>query len=563
MAAQHLNLARKWRSKQFHNIVGQELSVRMLKNGLYLNQFFPVYLFSGQRGCGKTSTARVFAAALNCIELPHFQKDPKSFVVPCLQCDSCTAMGKGNHPDFIEIDAASHTGVDNVRTIIDAAALLPVMGNKKIYLIDEAHMLSKAAFNAFLKILEEPPESVIFMLATTDPQKIIDTVRSRCFQLFFNAIETEVLVKHVEQVCKEETIKVEKEALYTIVKETEGSARDALNLLEQVRFSHGAVTQESVLSALGHLSEEQLLGIFGCIVAKDKQKLVRYLQDIKFETYNAVSIWQKFQELVRTALYAKCGASNYSLIQNKERFEKVLRAVSQQQLGFYLQQLYEHEMVLLKTTVQHGLLEILFMSMCGKEEAPTITVAPQAQPITAVSAQKKTVQSVVQTSDAPVSQLTEDGSEKWAQFLQKIEGISDPLLNSIFKQSEFKQFDRKNSKLIVSFAKDVSFFGEWLKETEPIWMGFLKSVFGATIEFISEFKVKKKTDTALIKVKAGVSKDPSVEATGSPNRIVSPTMQRRATIVNVSDKEKWKTANELLEAFGGTIVEVQESEKAE
>ena len=562
MAAQHLNLARKWRSKQFNEIVGQELSVRMLKNGLYLNQFFPVYLFSGQRGCGKTTTARVFAAALNCAELANFQKDPKAIVVPCLQCNSCTAMAEGKHPDFIEIDAASHTGVDNVRTIIDAAALLPVMGNKKLYLIDEAHMLSKAAFNAFLKILEEPPDSVIFMLATTDPQKIIDTVRSRCFQLFFNAIETETLVKHVENVCKTENIKVQKEALYTIVKETEGSARDALNLLEQVRFSHGAVTQESVLGALGHLSEEQLLGIFGCIVAKDKQKLVRYLQDIKFETYSAISVWAKFQELVRTALYAKCGASNYSLIQNKERFEKVLRAVSQQQLNYYLQQLYENEMVLLKTTVQHGLLELLFMSMCGKEEAPLIAAEPQVQPTATFSAQKKTTQSIAPVSEPVVVQQNAQYSEQWDQFLQKIEGLSDPLLASIFKQSEFKQFDKKSSKLIISFAKDVAFFAEWLKETESVWMGFLKNVFGDTIEFAPEFKVEQKTDTSSVKV---TTEKPQVTAqtVGSPNKIASPAAQKRATIVNVSNKEKWKTANELLEAFGGTIVEVQESEKAE
>ncbi|HZW61234.1 MAG TPA: AAA family ATPase, partial [Candidatus Babeliales bacterium] len=154
-----LNLARKWRSRNFDQIVGQELSVKMLKNSLYLGQFFPVYLFSGQRGCGKTSTARVFAAAVNCKQLPSFQQNPKNFSIPCLTCESCTAMMQGQHPDFFEIDAASHTGVDTIRQIIDASQLLPLMGAKKIYLIDEAHMLSKASFNALLKILEEPPRS--------------------------------------------------------------------------------------------------------------------------------------------------------------------------------------------------------------------------------------------------------------------------------------------------------------------------------------------------------------------------------------------------------------------
>ena len=131
MSNANLNLARKWRSKTFDQIIGQELPIRMLKNSLYLESFFPVYLFSGQRGCGKTTMARIFAAAVNCEQLPEFQKNPKSHSVPCLKCFSCQSMMAGKHPDFIEIDAASHTGVDNVRQIIDAASLLPVHGQKK------------------------------------------------------------------------------------------------------------------------------------------------------------------------------------------------------------------------------------------------------------------------------------------------------------------------------------------------------------------------------------------------------------------------------------------------
>lgn len=184
MKNHNLNLTRKWRSKQFDQVVGQDLSVKILKNSLYKGYLFPVYLFSGQHGCGKTSVARIFASAINCELLSTFQKDPQSTKIPCLICASCKAMGGNNHPDFFEIDAASHTGVDNIRMIIDSSSLLPLMGKTKIYLIDEAHMLSKAAFNAFLKILEEPPASVVFILATTDIDKIIDTVKSRCFQLF-------------------------------------------------------------------------------------------------------------------------------------------------------------------------------------------------------------------------------------------------------------------------------------------------------------------------------------------------------------------------------------------
>src|SRR3990167_2642348 len=235
MSAVQLNLARKWRSKRFDEIVGQPLPVRMLKNSLFLSQFFPVYLFAGQRGCGKTTTARVFAAAINCERLPLFQKNPREELLPCLVCTSCKAMASGDHPDFIEMDAASNTGVDNVRLIIDAASLLPVLGHKKIYLIDEAHMLSKAAFNAFLKLLEEPPASVLFMLATTEPDKILDTVRSRSFQIFFNFVDNLELTYLLERICIKEGIKYSFDALELISRESEGSVRDAQNILERVR----------------------------------------------------------------------------------------------------------------------------------------------------------------------------------------------------------------------------------------------------------------------------------------------------------------------------------------
>src|SRR3990167_1079967 len=269
MSAVQLNLARKWRSKRFDEIVGQPLPVRMLKNSLFLSQFFPVYLFAGQRGCGKTTTARVFAAAINCERLPLFQKNPREELLPCLACVSCKAMASGDHPDFIEMDAASNTGVDNVRLIIDAASLLPVLGHKKIYLIDEAHMLSKAAFNAFLKLLEEPPASVLFMLATTDPYKIIDTVRSRCFQLFFTALPSSALQEHLEVICAAESIQVEQSALALIVRETEGSARDAINLLEQVRFAHSVVTEQAVAQLLGRVSEQELFALVQALVVSD------------------------------------------------------------------------------------------------------------------------------------------------------------------------------------------------------------------------------------------------------------------------------------------------------
>jgi DNA polymerase-3 subunit gamma/tau len=569
---QRLNLARKWRSQQFEEIVGQELAVRMLKNGLYLDKLFPVYLFSGQRGCGKTTTARVFSAALNCEQLPDFRANPKNIVVPCLSCGSCQAMKKGNHPDFIEMDAASHTGVDNVRMIVEAASLMPVMGNKKIYLIDEAHMLSKAAFNAFLKILEEPPEAVIFMLATTDPQKIIETVKSRCFQLFFGAIDADRLVDHLKEVCQKESIKAEEQALYTIVKETEGSARDALNLLEQVRFSAGLVSQTSVLKSLGHLSESQLLGILEKIVAADVPGLITYLQEIQFESHNALGIWTKFIELIRTALFIKYGAISSVGIENKERFEKLVRKASIAQLGNCLQLLYEQELLLLKTTVQHGLLEMVFLKMAGmqKVEMGSVQVATEkiVQQVSASSEvvmEKKTNLDEPVVATVPQTQVQQESSAVlWQQFVEKVASMSEPLLSSIFKQAEFISFDQTSSELVVKFKQDTGLFGEWLKETETVWMKFLKEIFGDSVQYKPQFsQLGQQAPLKKVIEKKVVEQTHKQPVGASPNKIVSPTAARKATLVDISDKEKWKKANQLKEAFGGTIIEVPNNEKTE
>jgi len=309
-----LNLSRKWRSQDFDQIVGQDLAVRILKNSLYLGHFFPVYLFAGQRGCGKTSTARIFAAAVNCAALPLFQKDPKKSSIPCLVCDSCVAMRDGNHPDFVEIDAASHTGVDNIRSIIESSSLLPLMGRKRVYLIDEAHMLSKAAFNAALKILEEPPATALFILATTNQHKIIDTVRSRCFQLFFTPIPFNPLKNHLQTICKKEKIAYTDDALDLIVRHTEGSARDALNLLEQVRFASAVVNQESVLSLLGHIGDQQILDLIRLVIQGNPTDLVQLIHSLQIDQSKAEFIWQRMVVLLRALIWFKHGVNPQDIV---------------------------------------------------------------------------------------------------------------------------------------------------------------------------------------------------------------------------------------------------------
>lgn len=575
-SAAHLNLARKWRSQQFDQIIGQDLSLRMLKNSLYLQNFFPVYLFSGQRGCGKTTTARVFASAVNCEQYEHFRKEPRQYVIPCLTCTSCTAMLAGKHPDFIEMDAASHTGVDNVRQIIDAASLMPLMGRKKIYLIDEAHMLSKAAFNAFLKILEEPPASVLFILATTDPEKIIETVRSRCFQLFFKAIDTHVLVKHLSHVCDQEHISYESDGLELIVKETDGSARDALNLLESVRFSSGKVTKKAVLSVLGHVDDECIISLLQAVLQRDSVSLLKTLRSLEDAQSDASFLWRSFLQLLHASIWIKHGIEPQAFVKQTDTIKKIIEKVHWKQLYVLLNICYSNEQVFLKTNNQHAfftmvLLQLLTkLSSCGGSNNDTefgsgfsaaATVATDSSPGFEESAE--------------VEEEQEDAAHfvsKWQAVLRDMATGDDHLLTSIFKQSTCKQFNEKTGELEVEFCKKFIFFRDAIEEKKQLWIPVLQKYFGQGIIFNPCFTGQdiEPVKAAPIALERAPQRSTSAPAPhyGAKNgysnqqKFDSNRAQRNTfhgPILNVSQKDMWPKTHLLLQHFNGTVHTISES----
>lgn len=291
-----INLARKWRSRRFEELIGQPLVVRMLKNSLYRDIFFPVYLLTGTRGCGKTTIARIFASAVNCYAYDQFKSDPQKVILPCLECSSCKAMLSLNHPDFIEIDAASHTGVDNIRQISESASFVPAMSRKKIYLIDEAHMLSKAAFNAFLKLLEEPPATACFILATTEINKIPETVKSRCLQLFFYPVNQLELSDYLSKICKEEKIGFERSALLSISAESGGSVRDAINLIERVKLVSSKLTSQAVADVLGSISSQDIITLIKLLLSSNSEELFLKLESKLERIHNSTQFWSKLTQ---------------------------------------------------------------------------------------------------------------------------------------------------------------------------------------------------------------------------------------------------------------------------
>ncbi len=577
-----LNLARKWRSKNFDQIVGQDLSVRMLKNSLYLGHYFPVYLFSGKKGCGKTTTARVFAAAVNCEQLDSFQKNPKKAIVPCLDCTSCKAMRAGKHPDFIEMDAASHTGVDNVRQIIDAATLMPLMGRKKVYLIDEAHMLSKAAFNAFLKILEEPPVSVLFILATTDPQKIIDTVKSRCFQLFFSAIDRDKLFDHLKHVCEQERIVFDGHGLELIIKETEGSARDALNLLEQVRFASKSVSLESVQQVLGHIDDTRLLALFKLLLHNSPQQLFTYLPKLDLESFSSEFIWAKLVELVRASIWLKHGVEPQRFVQHRDTLKRIVAKTSWQQLHTMLEVLYKHENMFLRTTSKLALLEMILLQLCqGIDEpggssssgSPSSAAQPQIsdseEDLISDDDEDKDYEDDEEEDDE--DEEYEEGSydQAWEVFLKDVDMLGEPIVSSVFKQGAFVNFDQDKHKLEVKFSKDMSFFQDTLERTEAKWLPLLKKKFSDKVIFSPLFTGERKVSESIVKKTAFVQSSspapvhkPVQKKQTFPARKVQAKQTpvwRREKKLDVSDVPLWPKSNMLLRHFPGTISEIQEN----
>jgi len=288
-------IARKWRPQTFDDVVGQDHVVRTLKNAITRGRIAHAYLFVGPRGTGKTSTARIFAKALNCTDGPKADFDVND--------PACVAIADGSHLDVIEIDGASNNGVDQVRDLRETARYSPAQGKFKVYIIDEVHMLSTAAFNALLKTLEEPPPHVKFVFATTEVQKVLPTILSRCQRFDLKPIPSELIIERLKKIAVEEKIKITDDALACIARMADGGMRDSQSIFDQmISFCGAEISEPDVLDVYGLVAAEKIAALAGALAAGDHQKIIALVDDCDTAGRDLVRLLSDVQTLVRTAL---------------------------------------------------------------------------------------------------------------------------------------------------------------------------------------------------------------------------------------------------------------------
>ncbi|BAY83291.1 DNA polymerase III subunit gamma/tau [Calothrix parasitica NIES-267] len=301
-------LHHKYRPKTFAELVGQEAIATTLTNAILSLKIAPAYLFTGPRGTGKTSSARILAKSLNCLS------SDKPTPQPCGKCNVCQEISKGATLDVIEIDAASNTGVDNIREIIERAQFAPVQCRYKVYVVDECHMLSTQAFNALLKTLEEPPKHVVFVLATTDPQRVLATIISRCQRFDFRRIPMNGMVEHLTQIAANENINITQEAVTLVAQVSQGGLRDAESLLDQLGLLSGEVTPEKVWDLVGSVSEQDLLDLLKAIVSDNSEAVIDSTRQILDRGREPLIILQNLASFYRDLLIAKTAPNRNDLV---------------------------------------------------------------------------------------------------------------------------------------------------------------------------------------------------------------------------------------------------------
>jgi DNA polymerase III subunit gamma/tau len=385
-------LARKYRPQKFSEVIGQEHVTRTLKNAIEQGRSAHGYIFSGHRGIGKTTVARILAMALNC----RSQKHPVT--EPCRICESCTEIRAGNSVDVIEIDAATNRGIDEIRELREAARYRPARDRFKIYILDEAHQITDAAFNALLKTLEEPPGHVVFMLATTQPEDIPQTIRSRCQHFSFRAVRFEEILGQLRSLLDQEKLEADEDALALLAEAGDGSMRDALSILDQaIASSSGRLTAETVRQLVGAAPSGTLEEVMQAVARTSSEEVLRLADRLISDGQNPVHFARQLVRFLRNSVVAKVAGKDSSLLQisgdERARVARIAELFSEEdlarhlqimlrthgELGYKQEQRFHLELGLLKMTHAQRLLPIeQLLSEAGMIAAPARSTSKPA-----------------------------------------------------------------------------------------------------------------------------------------------------------------------------------------
>jgi DNA polymerase-3 subunit gamma/tau len=477
-------LYRQWRPETFEEVIGQEATIRILENQIKGKRIGHAYLFCGSRGTGKTSTAKIFAKAVNCLNPQNGS--------PCLKCDVCKKLSLDNNMDVIEIDAASNNGVDEIRELRDKVKYPPVIGQYRVYIVDEVHMLTTGAFNALLKTLEEPPEHIIFILATTEPHRLPATILSRCQRYNFKRISIKPIVDKLESVAKQTDVQAERVALNTIARWAEGSMRDALSLMDQcIGFCGNTISNKDVLTILGTADQEFIFSVAQNIINGNVSELF-YQIDLLIEDGRDILVFLK--DLIyhlRNLLIIKVCNDPTDLLNVGDStlaaYQEQSQSASQERLVRAIEVLSALEPDMKWSTQPRVLLELALVKICRPEEEETldaildrVTVLEQRfKSGLGVVDRKTPAKDVSKPDPMPLSvkdsapkaqQLVDKGKDKvkaaiiaWPEILKAIkkERIA---IYSLIRDCQHRMLN--NETMVLTFSPEQQFFMETVNKDD-------------------------------------------------------------------------------------------------
>lgn len=538
-------LHHKYRPQRFDQLVGQEAIAATLSNALRTGRIAPAYLFCGPRGTGKTSSARILARSLNCIGSEGPTPEP------CGICELCTSIAAGNALDVVEIDAASNTGVDNIRELIERSRFAPVQARWKVYVVDECHMLSTAAFNALLKTLEEPPPRVVFVLATTDPQRVLATILSRCQRFDFRRIPLQALEQHLSWIAEQEQIGITPEALHVVAQRAQGGLRDAESLLDQLSLLPAPIEATAVWELLGAVPEQELLALAGALASCDPLALLEGCRELLERGREPAAVLQGLVSLLRDLVLAGTAPNRLELTSVSPQFRQALpdlaRSLGKARLLQWQAQLRGSEQQLRHSVNPRLWLEVLLLGLLAEPvaaAAPIPTAAPAVAPAVAP---------IPAPAPAPVS--VESGSsanlpELWQQILAGLELPSTRMLLS--QQARLVRLDERRAVVQVA--------GNWMAMVQsrlPLLEAAVAKALGSprqlTLEGGGESSAATVTaPSATLKPAAAAA--PAPAPAPSPTAAVSPPAT--AAIAPPLAAPLDDKARRLAEFFNGEVVDL-------